>query len=265
MTAAPQQPAIASEPLPQNVDTVVDREAFFDAQEAHNEKMGNHVHSIKLAPIVDNNAATPSNEERAFRTLQANGVIKLGRSDQSYVDAKPILYKSKVVSRLHAEIVLLDGKWYVRDVGSSSGTYVNNERIDYTGDEEGDKVALHSGDVLRLGTDFKGGMLPQYRAVRLYVLVDNGADIGQSQFLNSRLDTFRAAAQDGTEDKEKCALCLDLMVSSDGLFMSPCGHIWHFRCIQESLARSYPYFTCLLCRKACFLDDADEEPAPVAT
>ena len=34
-----------------------------------------------------------------------------------------------VVSRTHAEVAFADGKWWVRDLGSSNGVYVGDQRI----------------------------------------------------------------------------------------------------------------------------------------
>jgi len=47
------------------------------------------------------------------------------------------------VSRRHAEVRRRDGSFYVRDLGSLNGTYVNRERVDET--------ELASGDELQIG------------------------------------------------------------------------------------------------------------------
>jgi pSer/pThr/pTyr-binding forkhead associated (FHA) protein len=47
------------------------------------------------------------------------------------------------VSRRHAEFVREDGKFFVRDVGSLNGTYVNRQRVDST--------ELANGDELQIG------------------------------------------------------------------------------------------------------------------
>ncbi len=47
------------------------------------------------------------------------------------------------VSRKHAEIRRSDDGWFVHDVGSLNGTYVNRERVDVT--------KLASGDELQIG------------------------------------------------------------------------------------------------------------------
>lgn len=47
------------------------------------------------------------------------------------------------VSRKHAELRRRDDGWFVHDVGSLNGTYVNRERVDVT--------KLASGDELQIG------------------------------------------------------------------------------------------------------------------
>jgi pSer/pThr/pTyr-binding forkhead associated (FHA) protein len=47
------------------------------------------------------------------------------------------------VSRRHAELWLVDGRWHVRDLGSSNGTYLNGRRV-----VEAEVIA---GDDLTLG------------------------------------------------------------------------------------------------------------------
>ena len=81
------------------------------------------------------------------------------------------------VSRRHAEIRRMDGKYYLVDLGSSNGTYVNAQRID--------ERALASGDTVQLG-----------RTTLLYTEPgDHGADnliekiniVGQNAGDNSRI------------------------------------------------------------------------------
>jgi pSer/pThr/pTyr-binding forkhead associated (FHA) protein len=47
------------------------------------------------------------------------------------------------VSRKHAELRRRDDGWFVHDLGSLNGTYVNRERVDVT--------KLASGDELQIG------------------------------------------------------------------------------------------------------------------
>lgn len=50
-----------------------------------------------------------------------------------------IVLSAKSVSRYHAEIVLINQEYYLRDLNSSSGTYLNERRIAHA-------VPLKSGD-----------------------------------------------------------------------------------------------------------------------
>jgi pSer/pThr/pTyr-binding forkhead associated (FHA) protein len=61
-----------------------------------------------------------------------------GRSTQA-----DIFLDDVTVSRKHAEFVREGQVFWVRDVGSLNGTYVNRQRID--------QVALHSGDEVQIG------------------------------------------------------------------------------------------------------------------
>lgn len=50
------------------------------------------------------------------------------------------------VSRRHAEIVLQSDQWFVQDLNSTNGTYINNQRMAPLS-----RQPLHSGDQIRLG------------------------------------------------------------------------------------------------------------------
>ena len=41
----------------------------------------------------------------------------------------PVGFKSKVVSRKHCEFLYVNGQWHIKDVGSSSGTFLNHMRL----------------------------------------------------------------------------------------------------------------------------------------
>lgn len=53
------------------------------------------------------------------------------------------------VSREHAKFYLDENRWYIEDLESTNGTYINNEKI-----LNGTKVQLHHADVIRLSTTF---------------------------------------------------------------------------------------------------------------
>ncbi|KAI9008416.1 hypothetical protein BC832DRAFT_424378 [Gaertneriomyces semiglobifer] len=61
-------------------------------------------------------------------------------------------FSSKVVSRQHAIMGYTDGKLWIQDTKSSSGTFVNSRRLSPQGVESA-KTELCDGDVIRLGED----------------------------------------------------------------------------------------------------------------
>jgi sigma-B regulation protein RsbU (phosphoserine phosphatase) len=66
--------------------------------------------------------------------------VTFGRADECTVrvaDAN--------LSRLHARILCMDNEYIVKDMGSTNGTWVNDERVDFA-------TQLHDGDRVRLGS-----------------------------------------------------------------------------------------------------------------
>ena len=64
----------------------------------------------------------------------------IGRSSES------LPLTDGTVSRRHAELTPNDGRWYLRDLESSNGTFINGERIGH------DPVELSPGDQIRCGS-----------------------------------------------------------------------------------------------------------------
>ena len=54
------------------------------------------------------------------------------------------VYSAPKASRRHFQIELCDGHYYIQDLGSTNGTYVNGRRIDR-------KERIFSGDVITMG------------------------------------------------------------------------------------------------------------------
>jgi pSer/pThr/pTyr-binding forkhead associated (FHA) protein len=72
-------------------------------------------------------------------TVRLSGQINIGRGDACQVQV-PDTY----VSTFHARIFDKDGSWYVEDLGSTNGTYLNQRKV--TAPAE-----LRAGDRLRVG------------------------------------------------------------------------------------------------------------------
>lgn len=77
---------------------------------------------------------------------------KIGRSSQNIeqdIDLTP-LDQNSVVSRNHAVIVYRSGHYWINDLGSKNGTFVNGRQI------FGQPVALKKNDVLHFGSEKRG-------------------------------------------------------------------------------------------------------------
>lgn len=87
---------------------------------------------------------TSKSEERVY--FDSNGKFALGRSEKKAKDGSEnsIVLKLPFISSRHMEFVFQNGKLYVRDVGSTNGTFVNGEKIT--------QKELRSGDVISVLT-----------------------------------------------------------------------------------------------------------------
>lgn len=128
--------------------------------------------SIRFSPHLDHRSTRQSLQFSPIeRTLkQPDERIRVGRFNDR--DAKspgaPVGFKSKVVSRRHCEFWCENGQWFVKDVKSSSGTFLNHVRLSAPG-MESKPFPLQDGDVLQLGIDFKGGEEQIFRCVQIRV------------------------------------------------------------------------------------------------
>ena len=109
---------------------------------------------INYAPDVDSDATVRlwenktayvflqdvNRPEMSFRQI-VNGTMTIGRSASKNMI---VINYDKSISGRHCEITLKEGVFYIKDSGSSNGTFVNNERI--TGE-----TALNNGDYINLG------------------------------------------------------------------------------------------------------------------
>jgi pSer/pThr/pTyr-binding forkhead associated (FHA) protein len=66
-----------------------------------------------------------------------SGRVLLGRSSGC-----ELVFADDTVSRRHAELRVEDGRWMLRDLGSSNGTYVNGRRVMEAEVAAGDEIVL---------------------------------------------------------------------------------------------------------------------------
>lgn len=135
--------------------------------------------TIRLIPHQDPRSNRPS---LAFpptsRTLpHEDCVIRVGRYSErdtnpnpppNLPSSAPVGFKSKVVSRRHCEFWCSNGQWYIKDVKSSSGTFLNHIRLSQPS-VESKPFPVNDGDVVQLGIDFRGGEEMIFRCVKIRV------------------------------------------------------------------------------------------------
>ncbi|KAF5547271.1 dma1 component of spindle assembly checkpoint [Fusarium phyllophilum] len=148
--------------------------------------------------------------------------------------AAPVGFKSKVVSRRHCEFWYEDGKWYIKDVKSSSGTFLNHIRLSPPS-QESKAFPVNDGDIVQLGIDFKGGEEMIFRCVKMRLELNRGWQNKLNTFnmaAHKRLQTMASSGAAGTNSQD-CSICL------------------------SSIA--YPIFICPNCRAGADLEaDVDE-------
>jgi hypothetical protein len=74
-------------------------------------------------------------------SLALPGVAAIGRDLDNQV-----VFVDPTVSGRHAVTNLRDGAWWIEDLGSTNGSFVNSQRV-----EPGRPALLRSGDVLQIG------------------------------------------------------------------------------------------------------------------
>ncbi|CAN8097614.1 unnamed protein product [Discula destructiva] len=231
--------------------------------------------SIRFSVFVDPRSQRPSlHFSPVARTLPTGGeVIRVGRYSErdsqptitaNVPSAAPVGFKSKVVSRRHCEFWYEEGKWYIRDVKSSSGTFLNHIRLSPPG-QESKPFPVNDGDVVQLGIDFKGGEEMIFRCVKMRLELNRGWQNKLNKFNMSshkRLwNMTKSDGQGGQNYSQDCSICLNSIAPCQCLFVAPCSHTWHFKCIRSLLhGPNYPIFICPNCRAAADLEAEVEDP-----
>ncbi|KAL0084450.1 hypothetical protein J3Q64DRAFT_1699818 [Phycomyces blakesleeanus] len=224
------------------------------------------------------------------REFQPGTSIKIGRFTDRHTSSH-MSFKSKVVSRAHCEIWSeVDGKLYIKDTRSSSGTFLNHIRLS-SANHESRPTQIQDGDIVQLGIDYQGGQEEIYRSVRMrfelnrsrnprpmsYTItafnnlpshhshLTNGAKscddesavlAGSHQYQHNEQQEYEyiekeTEAEENTSNAdasiEECCICLCAMAPFQALFISPCAHSYHYKCIRP-LLKSHPGFQCPICR-----------------
>jgi hypothetical protein len=73
------------------------------------------------------------------RSIRLSGSAQIGRSASC-----AIRLSDTYVSQVHARLYGDDGTWYVEDLGSTNGTFLNDRKVERP-------VEVHAGDVVKIG------------------------------------------------------------------------------------------------------------------
>ena len=146
---------------------------------------------LRLVPHLESSRSL--HFEPIERDLSPFAIVKVGRftdrsnhhqaqTGTSPSDPARVAFKSKVVSRGHAEIWADDsGKFFIKDTKSSSGTFLNHIRLSAP-NTESRPFPLKDGDVLQLGVDYQGGTEEIYRCVKMRVELNRAWQRGANSF-----------------------------------------------------------------------------------
>ncbi|KAJ3012390.1 hypothetical protein HKX48_006299 [Thoreauomyces humboldtii] len=238
-------------------------------------RLGRAVRALKSTPV-----ATTDKTTIPPPTLTAAGVATTASTTP--IDCP---FDSKVVSRRHAELWTRDGQVYLRDTASSSGTFLNRLRLSPSG-KESRPYPLRNGDVIQLGIDYvsdrgkdgtANGDLPikdSYKAPILTITMIHPPPTSShtrrpnlahyfSTVLGTLLTLTNPYARSSTPlpstpaahavPAPDCVICLCPVGPYQALFLAPCSHCYHFRCVRSLVARD-AMFLCPLCRQVANLD-----------
>jgi hypothetical protein len=130
-------------------------------------KIVNLENPIHIGRAVDNAAMTAAASSTSLNGLY-NGIEVIASSPFS---PQYIYYSSKVVSRNHALLKCENGKFYIKDTGSSSGTFLNGKRLSPQG-QESSFFEICNGDIIKLGEDCQVNKI-LHKCVILKVITSN--------------------------------------------------------------------------------------------
>ncbi|KAJ5690080.1 E3 ubiquitin-protein ligase DMA2 [Penicillium macrosclerotiorum] len=164
----------------------------------------------------------------------------------------PVGFKSKVVSRKHCEFMYTNGQWHIKDVGSSSGTFLNHMRLSQP-NMVSRLYSIKDGDIVQLGIDFRGGEEMIFRCVRIRIECNRSWQQQPNEFNKNTESLIKNLGKGDTADYSgcrECSICLGSVLRPyQCLFMAACAHVWHYKCISRLLhSPDYPMFQCPNCR-----------------
>lgn len=168
--------------------------------------------------------------------------ITIGRDAEAGVQ---ILDRS--ASRFHAEVFPVGGMWFVRDLESKNGTFVNDEKV-------GDEELLREGDVIKIGSTelvFEAGAALSDDESSARISYRDDADV-LSKTLEFRLDELSDIAEESKEPADQeSARSLRILYQIGKLLSDAGGPSAHEREVKvlDYLVRSLPAESALIFRR----------------
>ncbi|KAI0002505.1 hypothetical protein BJV74DRAFT_765431 [Russula compacta] len=234
-------------------------------------------HRIRLVPHLDSRRSLRF-DPITRDVVEGDPALRIGRftersgmgiSQANALNSNKLAFKSKVVSRAHAEIWCeLGGKFFIKDTKSSSGTFLNHVRLS-AANQDSRPFELKDGDTLQLGVDYQGGTEDIYKCVRIRVEIGREWQASANAFNTNALRQLKSLASANVPTAPKsvdkkpapksgfsdCCICLFSVTIRQALFIAPCSHAFHYKCIRPLLETHHPAFSCPLCRTFANLEE----------
>ncbi|RJE18875.1 FHA domain protein [Aspergillus sclerotialis] len=248
-------------PTPENSSTSNPKQKATIRFYPHHDFHRNNRPSLHFMPISRTLPST-SSVIRVGRYSERDGVPVANPGGPS--DA-PVGFKSKVVSRRHCEFVYVNGTWHVKDVGSSSGTFLNHMRLSQP-TMVSRLYPIKDGDIVQLGIDFRGGEEMIFRCVRMRIECNRAWQQRPNEFNKNTESLIKNLGKGETADYSgcrECSICLGSVLRPyQCLFMAACAHVWHYKCVSPLIhGPEYPMFQCPNCRAYTDLSaEVDDSP-----
>ncbi|KAK7062719.1 hypothetical protein VNI00_000207 [Paramarasmius palmivorus] len=209
--------------------------------------------SLKFDPITRD--LKPS--DAALRIGRFTDRSGLGLAAVNALGSNKLAFKSKVVSRAHAEIsVDSTGKFWIKDTKSSSGTFLNHMRLS-PANTESRAHQVRDGDILQLGVDYQGGTEDIYKSVKIRIELGREWQSGANAFNTTAIKNLKTLAVGVTSTTTPRTMTGGLfgVTIRQALFIAPCSHAFHYKCIRPLLENHHPAFSCPLCRTFADLEE----------
>ncbi|CAI5760817.1 unnamed protein product [Candida verbasci] len=249
---------ISNSPTIGNINAHVDEEPTF-IESGIVEESKDELYSVRLTPLIDHSSNSNLYFAPIIRKVKHGEPLLICRytekmkASSSKGSSAPIVFKSKVVSRTHAQLECNEnGQWFIQDKKSSSGTFLNHIRLS-SANVESVLTPVCDGDIIQLGMDYRGGTEEVYRCVKMRCEFNRSWQRKVSQFNLEIHQKLKDLKLDDTNNGE-CAICLMKIEPCQAWFVSPCSHSWHYKCIRPIIVKSYPQFYCPNCRTMCDLE-----------